>query len=168
MPALGRCHASSYAYLCATTIEPKLLSSTSSSLSLHSPDLCFDQTEPHTQRIMQPLLTTPSKHGCQHWEHVMPVVKLIYEQQQASPNFFQATAPPSCSTHLTCVPTRKSHAPRNHPTIPHYTLQTWMPALGRHHASSYTYLCATTIEPKLLPSTSSSLSIHSPGSCFDS
>jgi hypothetical protein len=68
--------------------------------------------EPRTERIMQPLLTAPSKHGCQHWEDVMLIIILIYEQQQASPNFSQAPAPPSCSTHLTCVLTaRWSHAP---------------------------------------------------------
>jgi hypothetical protein len=35
-----------------------------------------------------------------------------FEQLQVSQNFFQAPAPPSCSTHLTCVSTaRWSHAP---------------------------------------------------------
>ena len=134
----------------------------------------------------------------------MPILIPIYAQVQMSTNFFQAPAPPSHSTRLTCVSTaRWSHLPSessnccslhppnmdassgkipslflylfmsnckqvktsskhqllplaplaygvfrldggthpaNHPTIAHHTLQTWMPALGRCHASSYTYL----------------------------
>jgi hypothetical protein len=159
--------------------------------------------EPCTQQIIQLSLTTPSKHGCQHWEDAMPLLIPVYEQQQTSPNFFKAPAPPFCSTHLACVSTRWSHAPSkssnyrsphppnmdasigkmpclflylfmsnnkqaqtfskhqllpfapltwlvfrldgathpaNHPTIAHCTLQTWMPALGRCHASSYACL----------------------------
>jgi hypothetical protein len=67
---------------------------------------------PRTQQISQRSLTTPSKHGCQHWEDAMTLLTPIYEQLQSSPNFFQAAAPPSHSTHLPCVSTvRWSHAP---------------------------------------------------------
>jgi hypothetical protein len=41
----------------------------------------------------------------------MPVLMPIYEQLQMSPNFFQAPAPPSQSTCLTCVQTGQSHVP---------------------------------------------------------
>jgi hypothetical protein len=161
-----------------------------------------------------------SKHGCQHQEDAMPILIPIYEQLKMSPNFFQASARPSNSNHLSCVSTRQSHAPNessnywsphppnmdasirkmpclflylfmsnykqaqtsfnhqllhlaplarlvfrldrathptNHPTIAHLTLQTWMPASGRCHAYSYTYLWATENESKLLPSISSTL-----------
>ena len=68
--------------------------------------------EPRTEQIIQRSLTTPSKHGCQHWEDTMTLLRPIYEQPQSSPNFFQPPAPPSCSTHLTCVSTaRWSQAP---------------------------------------------------------
>jgi hypothetical protein len=52
---------------------------------------------PHTQQIIQLSLTAPSKHGCQHWEDAMPLLMPVHEQLQMSPNFFQASAPPSPS-----------------------------------------------------------------------
>jgi hypothetical protein len=53
--------------------------------------------EPLVQKSIELLLTAPSKHQEEHWDNVMPVLKAVCEQPKLSPNFFQASAPASCS-----------------------------------------------------------------------
>jgi hypothetical protein len=111
--------------------------SPTSSLSLHSPDLHFDQMEPPTQQIIELSLTAPSACGHQFWEDNMPALVPVHEQLQVGPNFFQAPAHPSHSTPLTCVAIRQQSHPSSkqsnfcslHPPCGHCFWEDAMPVL---------------------------------------
>jgi hypothetical protein len=96
------------------------------------------------QQIILLLLPVPSKHGHNHREDTMPVLWHVHKQLQVSPNFFQAPAPPSHSTLLTCVSTGQSHAPSKSFTAPSkhgcQHLEDAMPVLMHAHFSLSVFL----------------------------
>jgi hypothetical protein len=70
--------------------------------STQFPGLLFDLAL-QTQQSIKLSLTVSLKHGQQRWEDIAPVLTRVHEQPQLGQNFFQAPAPPSHSTCLTCV-----------------------------------------------------------------
>jgi hypothetical protein len=143
---LGWYHTSFYTYLLATTSGTKLLWSTSSWVSLHFIDLLFAFCwyKPNQSSNYPSLLPRTMETSIGTIPYLFLYI-FISSHKWFQTSFKHQLFP---ITQLAWLDFRQvSTRAVNHPTMAHYTLQTWKLVLGRYHTYSYTYLSELQVVP---------------------